>query len=188
MNKQTQTDLDEYLNTIQKFSQEEIIEMLADQVSVQDIIAIAKERGISVGEKFINSVKEKNKKIIAEMAYARSKELLRRVPRANKFIRVQTIDTICEKIEALVNNDLDSNSITNTTLKALDLLLRAHRQIAEETNDISPVIRQTNNYLTILEQATPEERQRIVAQAKELKRMVENGNIIDVEFKLEGNE
>lgn len=181
-------DLEKYLNDIQKFSQEEVIEMLADQMSVQDILSVAKEKGMSITKEYIYSVRDRNKKVISEMAYSRSKELLRQVPRANKFIRVKTIDNICEKVEALVNGDLDSNNMTNTTIKALDLLLRAHRQIAEETNDITPVIQQTNNYLTILEQATPEERQRIVAQAKELKRMVDNGNIIDVEFKPEGGD
>lgn len=160
------------------------IDMLAEGAPADEITAELKRQGFETSHSYVSVIKTKYQDIITERAYFKSKELLRRVPLANQFNRVKLIESIVIKLEKIIQSNLENEHLTNNVIKATELLLKALRQIAEETGNIGPALSQTNQYVFNLKSMSKEEREAIVSQAIELRNKIQSeiydAEIIDV--------
>lgn len=152
-----------------------IVELYGKGHDTKEVQTILEGRGAVVRTDFLEEIRQRYSQAILEIYYANSKELMRKISRSNKFIRIKNINTILEKMESLINQALESGDLSPTVIKAFDAMLKGNRLIAEETNDLQPIQKSINNTMVMISSMPPEERKALSAKITEIKRLVGSG-------------
>lgn len=164
-----------------------VVEKLAEGMQPSDIKKLAlQEDMFDISIREITEIREEYLSAISQLSSMKIKELVRKVPRSNKFIRVQNLNDLAARIESVLYKLLDAGEVNRTLCSMLDSLMKMYRMIAEEADDIEPVVKQTNNYVQIVQQLPPEQRLLLYKQTEELKRLMEaTDEVIEGDFSSE---
>lgn len=154
------------------------IEKLAEGLSDEEVADNAFDAGFNLTVAQVSTLSRRYSRAIAFIASEKAEELLKSVPRANKFIRISKLDNLGEKLEQILNiisnqqlslitsgTAMDPREI-NAYTKLMTTYLTLSRLIGEETKNITPPEKQLNAYIQITNNIPREERERLQASVR----------------------
>ncbi|MBW2671873.1 MAG: hypothetical protein JRD89_00490 [Deltaproteobacteria bacterium] len=160
-----------------------------------EIVDLAREIGWDLTERRVRTLRKKYRQEIIKYAHEKTQELMSKIERAAKPLRVQKVDEIAARLEDALDELLGEEWSTpkqrmeaiRIAAKIADTLMKAYRLIAEETHDLTKPAQSINFYVQILQQAPPEVRQEVVQKLEELQSLLRatqqtGTEAIDAEF------
>jgi hypothetical protein len=151
---------------------DELVKLLARGLAVPDVIAEMGDLGYNITASQVSTLKRKLRPQVLLYMEKNVVGLMKEIDLAYKPVRVQRVAEILDVLDKGIK-ECAAEGKWAPVAKLADTLLKGHRYIAEETQDIKKATTAVNYYIQIIESLPENMREDAVRKMMELRALVE---------------